>query len=82
MTVGSMSPAGANSAGSGTGTMNVMRAIRIHRRGGPEALVYEDAPIPALRPGDSLVRVHAVGISRPSSRGASGRRPMAAAGFR
>ena len=59
----SMSPAGANSAGPGIGTMNVMRAIRIHRRGGPEALVYEDAPIPALRPGDALVRVHAVGIS-------------------
>jgi NADPH:quinone reductase-like Zn-dependent oxidoreductase len=43
--------------------MNVMRAIRIHRHGGPEALVYEEAPIPALRPGDALVRVHAVGIS-------------------
>jgi NADPH:quinone reductase-like Zn-dependent oxidoreductase len=44
-------------------TMNVMRAIRIHHRGGPEALVYEDAPIPALGPDDALVRVHAVGIS-------------------
>ena len=42
---------------------NVMKAIRIHRRGGPEALVYEDAPIPALQPGDVLVRVHAAGIS-------------------
>ena len=30
--------------------MNVMRAIRIHRQGGPEALVYEDVPIPALQP--------------------------------
>ncbi len=28
--------------------MNTMKAIRIHRRGGPEVLVYEDAPIPAL----------------------------------
>jgi NADPH:quinone reductase-like Zn-dependent oxidoreductase len=63
MTVASISPAGANSAGSGTGTMNVMRAIRIHRRGGPETLIYEDVPIPALRPGDALVRVHAAGIS-------------------
>jgi NADPH:quinone reductase-like Zn-dependent oxidoreductase len=43
--------------------MNTMKAIRIHRRGGPEALVYEDAPVPALRPGDALVRVHAAGIS-------------------
>ena len=59
----SISPAGANSAGSGTGTMNVMRAIRIHRRGGPETLIYEDVPIPALQPGDALVRVHAAGIS-------------------
>ena len=49
--------------GQGTGTMNLMKAIRIHRRGGPETLVYEDAPIPALTPGDALVRVHAVGIS-------------------
>jgi hypothetical protein len=46
------------------GTMKTtMKAIRIHRRGGPEALVYEDAPIPELQPGDALVRVHAAGIS-------------------
>ncbi|WP_242344578.1 NADP-dependent oxidoreductase [Anaeromyxobacter terrae] len=44
-------------------TKATMKAIRIHRRGGPEALVYEDAPIPALQPGDVLVRVHAAGIS-------------------
>ncbi len=43
--------------------MNTMKAIRIHRRGGPEVLVYEDAPVPALQPGDALVRVHAAGIS-------------------
>jgi NADPH:quinone reductase-like Zn-dependent oxidoreductase len=61
--VESMRAAGANSAGPVTGTIKLMRAIRIHRRGGPEALVYEDAPIPVLRPGDALVRVHAVGIS-------------------
>jgi NADPH:quinone reductase-like Zn-dependent oxidoreductase len=47
----------------GAGTMNTMKAIRIHRRGGPEVLVYEDAPIPALQSGDALVRVHAAGIS-------------------
>lgn len=40
-----------------------MKAIRLHRRGGTEALVYEDAPIPALRAGDVLVRVHAASIS-------------------
>src|SRR3712207_8984008 len=61
MTAKSVSAARANSAG--LGTMNTMKAIRIHRLGGPEALVYEDAPVPALRPGDALVRVHAAGIS-------------------
>jgi NADPH:quinone reductase-like Zn-dependent oxidoreductase len=40
-----------------------MKAIRIHRRGGPEALLYEDAPVPELHPGDALVRVHAAAIS-------------------
>jgi NADPH:quinone reductase-like Zn-dependent oxidoreductase len=57
----SVSSARADSAG--PGTINTMKAIGIHRRGGPEALVYEDAPIPALQPGDVLVRVHAAGIS-------------------
>jgi NADPH:quinone reductase-like Zn-dependent oxidoreductase len=43
--------------------MKTMKAIRMHRRGGPEALVYEDAPMPELLPGDALVRVHAAGMS-------------------
>jgi NADPH:quinone reductase-like Zn-dependent oxidoreductase len=47
----------------GLDTTNTMKAIRIHRRGGPDVLVYEDVPIPALQPGDALVRVHAAGIS-------------------
>src|SRR5262245_58886867 len=47
----------------GAGTMNSMKAIRIHRPEGPEGLVYEDVPIPELQPGDALVRVHAAGIS-------------------
>ena len=41
----------------------MMRAIRIHGRGGPERLVYEDVSRPTLSPGDALVRVCAVGIS-------------------
>lgn len=40
-----------------------MKSIRIHNRGGPENLVYEDAPIPHILPGDALVKVHAVGIT-------------------
>jgi len=40
-----------------------MKAIRLHREGGPEQLVYEDAPEPKLGPGDALIRVHATGIT-------------------
>jgi NADPH:quinone reductase-like Zn-dependent oxidoreductase len=40
-----------------------MKAIRLHRQGGPEQLVYEDAPMPELGAGDALVRVHATGIT-------------------
>jgi NADPH:quinone reductase-like Zn-dependent oxidoreductase len=41
-----------------------MKAIRMHSRGGPELLVYEDAPKPALQPGDALVRVIATSITK------------------
>ena len=41
-----------------------MKAIRIHERGGPEVLIYEDAPRPRLMPGDALVRVHASAITK------------------
>ena len=37
----------------------------MHKFGGPEVLVYEDVPMPKLRPGEVLVRVHAVGINPP-----------------
>src|SRR5262252_9957953 len=40
-----------------------MKAIRLHKRGGPEQLLYEDAPKPELSPGDALIRVHATGIT-------------------
>jgi len=42
-----------------------MKAIRFHQFGGPEVLVYEDAPKPQVTPGELLVRVHAVGINPP-----------------
>ena len=44
---------------------NKMKAIRLHEFGGPEVLRYEEAPIPELKPGEVLVRVHAVGINPP-----------------
>src|SRR5215475_13323858 len=40
-----------------------MKAVRLHRQGGPEQLVYEDAPEPAPGVGDAIVRVHATGIT-------------------
>src|SRR5262249_13185016 len=40
-----------------------MKAVRLHRQGGPEQLVYEDAPKPELGAGDALIRVHATGIT-------------------
>src|SRR4029453_7288013 len=44
---------------------HTMKAIRLHEFGGPEVLRYEEAPMPALKPGEVLVRVHAVGINPP-----------------
>jgi NADPH:quinone reductase-like Zn-dependent oxidoreductase len=40
-----------------------MKAIRLHRQGGPEQIVYEDAPEPVLGAADALIRVHATGIT-------------------
>jgi NADPH:quinone reductase-like Zn-dependent oxidoreductase len=44
---------------------HTMKAIRLHEFGGPEVLRYEEAPMPELKPGEVLVRVHAVGINPP-----------------
>jgi hypothetical protein len=40
-----------------------MKAVRLQREGGPEQLVYEEAPKPQLGAGDALIRVHATGIT-------------------
>ncbi len=40
-----------------------MRAVRIHQHGGPEVLIAEDAPEPALGPTDVLVGVRAVALN-------------------
>ena len=39
-----------------------MKAIRIHGRGDPDHLVYEDVPQPQPGPGEVLVRVYATGV--------------------
>jgi len=40
-----------------------MKAARLRARGGPEQIVYEEAPKPTLQTGDALVRVHACAIT-------------------
>ncbi|MBV8309989.1 MAG: NADP-dependent oxidoreductase, partial [Planctomycetaceae bacterium] len=43
--------------------MSTMKAVRIHRYGGPDILKYEDAPRPEAAEGEALVRVHAAGVN-------------------
>jgi len=40
-----------------------MKAVRIHGYGGPEVLIYEDAPRPVPGAGEVLVRVHAASVN-------------------
>jgi NADPH:quinone reductase-like Zn-dependent oxidoreductase len=42
-----------------------MKAIRQYAFGGPEVLNYEDAPMPQVKQGEVLIRVHAVGVNPP-----------------
>ena len=55
--------------------MGTMMALRAHARGGPEQLVYEQAPAPSAGPGEALIAVHAAAIT---CRGWSPSRRMAA----
>lgn len=43
--------------------MATMKAVRIHSYGGPDVLVYEDAPRPSIADDEILVRVHAAAIN-------------------
>src|SRR5260370_9863557 len=40
-----------------------MKAVRIHKAGGPEALTYEDVPEPTPKAGEATVKVDAAGIN-------------------
>ncbi len=40
-----------------------MRAIRVHKFGGPEVLLLEDVPEPRPEPGQVVVRIHAAGVN-------------------
>ncbi|MEU5480939.1 NADP-dependent oxidoreductase [Streptomyces mirabilis] len=44
---------------------HTMRAIRVHDHGGPEVLRCDEVPTPEPRPGEVLVRVHAIGVNPP-----------------
>jgi NADPH:quinone reductase-like Zn-dependent oxidoreductase len=41
---------------------NTMRAIALHRFGGPEMLTLRMLPVPAIGPNDVLIRVHIAGV--------------------
>jgi len=43
--------------------MATMKAVRLHQFGGPEVLVYEDAPKPAPKEGEVLIRVRAASVN-------------------
>jgi NADPH:quinone reductase-like Zn-dependent oxidoreductase len=43
----------------------MMKAVQLHEFGGPEVLLYEDAPRPTASPGEVLVRVHAASLNPP-----------------
>jgi NADPH:quinone reductase-like Zn-dependent oxidoreductase len=43
--------------------MKAMMALRAHRRGGPEELVYERAAVPVVSPQEVLVAVHGAAIT-------------------
>ncbi|MCI0354741.1 MAG: quinone oxidoreductase [Acidobacteria bacterium] len=40
-----------------------MNAIVLRQTGGPEALVYEEAPVPSLKAEEALVRIAAIGVN-------------------
>lgn len=48
---------------SASATSQTMKAVRIHKYGGPEVLQYEDAPRPRPESGEVLIRVYAAGVN-------------------
>ena len=40
-----------------------MKAIRVHRIGGPEVLTYEEAPMPVAGEADAVVKIEAIGVN-------------------
>jgi NADPH2:quinone reductase len=40
-----------------------MKAVRIHKYGGPDVLTYEDVPIPEPRTGEARIKIEAIGLN-------------------
>ncbi len=53
-----------------------MRAIEIMHPGGPEVLQACDRPMPALKAGEVLIKVHAAGVNRPDVLQRTGNYPV------
>lgn len=47
----------------GQATRGTMKAVRMHKYGGPEVLKYEEIPVPKPGQGEVLLRVHAAGVN-------------------
>src|SRR3954454_14263270 len=45
------------------GGSTMSKAVRVHKVGGPEALVYEAIDVPAPGPGEVRIRQYAVGLN-------------------
>src|SRR5439155_5706834 len=50
-----------NKLGGRVGTQ--IKAIRVHEKGGPEVMRFEDAPDPEVGAGEVLIRVRAIGVN-------------------
>jgi NADPH2:quinone reductase len=60
-----------------------MQAVRVHKPGDPEGLVYEDVPEPKAGVGQALVKVEAIGLNFAEvkrRRVSAGRRSQSAGG--
>ncbi len=53
-----------------------MRAIEINQPGGPEVLVPGERPMPVLKAGKVLIKVHAAGVNRPAVLQRTGNYPV------
>ena len=52
-----------------------MKAVRLHKTGGPEVLQLDEVPMPAAGPGQVLVTAHSIGAGIPDQRVRTGRYP-------